>query len=130
MKLGLAGVVVQGCIRDVATLERLAFPAWSTAISPVHPEKNGRGFVNAPVVCAGVTVNPGDLVAGDGDGVVVIPRLHAGAVVARACARAEAEDQAARTIQGGAVPWDFSGAAKSHASLQFEEYDAAYEDES
>jgi 4-hydroxy-4-methyl-2-oxoglutarate aldolase len=128
VKLGLAGVVVQGCVRDVATLERLAFPVWSTEISPMHPEKAARGFVNAPVACAGVTVNPGDLVAGDGDGVVVVPRLDATAVVARACARARSEDEAARAIQRGATPWDLSGAAKSYAALQLEEYDAAYGD--
>jgi len=129
VKLGLAGVVVQGCVRDVATLERLAFPVWSTEISPIHPEKKGRGFVNAPVVCAGVTVTPGDLVAGDGDGVIVVPRLQAAAIVGRACARAHAEDEAARAIREGAAPWNLSGAATSYAALQLEEYDAAYGDE-
>jgi 4-hydroxy-4-methyl-2-oxoglutarate aldolase len=129
MKIGLAGVVVQGSVRDVATLRRLGFAVWSTVISPMHPDKQGRGFVNAPMRCAGVTVNPGDLVAGDADGIVVIARADAGAVVARAVARAEAEDRAALAIQGGATPWDLSGAATSYASLHFEEHDAAYDDE-
>ncbi len=52
-----------------------------------------------------------------------------GGVVARAWARAQAEDEAARAIQGGAMPWDLSGAANSYAGLQLEEYDAAYGDE-
>lgn len=129
MTCGLAGVVVQGCVRDVATLRRLAFPVWCTVISPVHPDKKARGFVNAPVVCAGVTVQPGDLIAADDDGVIVVPRLEAAAVVARAASRACTEDQAASAIRAGARPWDLSGAAASYEALQVEEYDAVYPDE-
>ena len=47
---GLAGVVVQGCVRDVDQVRALGFPVWSTHIWPIHPDKSGHGFVNAPVV--------------------------------------------------------------------------------
>jgi len=126
--MGLAGVVVQGAVRDVTSLRRLQFPVWSTVISPAHPEKKGRGLVNGAVACAGVTVNPGDLIAGDGDGVIVIPRRQAAAVAAHARARAEAEDLATQAIQNGAKVWDLSGAAASYATLEVEEYDAAYDE--
>jgi 4-hydroxy-4-methyl-2-oxoglutarate aldolase len=129
IRIGLAGVVVQGAVRDAASLRRMQFPVWSTLISAVHPEKRGRGLVNAPVACAGVTVNPGDLISAGADGVIVVPRRHAVAVVTRAVARAEAEDRAAVAIQDGATVWDLSGAKASYATLEIEEYDAAYDDD-
>ncbi|HVL58545.1 MAG TPA: RraA family protein, partial [Burkholderiaceae bacterium] len=54
-RLGIAGVIVHGCIRDTDMLESMRFPVWATAISPIHPDKSGHGFVNAPVACDGVT---------------------------------------------------------------------------
>ena len=126
MTVGLAGVVVQGCIRDVVTLERMSFPVWSTAISPVHPEKRGHGTVNAPVECAGAAVHPGDLVVGDGDGVVVIPRADAASVIDRAIARARREDELAAAIRAGAAPWDLAGLAQHYAAIDVQEIDAAW----
>ena len=57
---GLAGVVVHGAVRDVDQLRRLGSAVWATAISPIHPDKQGHGSVNAPVVCDGVLVKPFD----------------------------------------------------------------------
>lgn len=125
---GLAGVVVQGCIRDTDVLESMRFPVWSTLISPIHPEKSGNGQVNAPVCCDGVQVNPGDLVVADGDGVVVVPRRDAAAAVQRALARTKKEDEAALKIAAGATPWELSGAAASYAAMQISEVDAAFDD--
>jgi hypothetical protein len=48
---GLAGVILQGCIRDTDTLERMRFPVWSTLLSPSRPAKSGHGWVNTPVSC-------------------------------------------------------------------------------
>ena len=81
------------------------------------------------MTCAGATVNPGDLVAADADGVIVIPRRQAAAVVARARTRAAAENRAAVAIQHYAKVWDLHGAAAGYATLEVEEYDAAYDDE-
>ena len=50
----LAGVVVQGCIRDADDLRERRFPVWFTDVSPAHPDKRGPGAVNAPVICGGV----------------------------------------------------------------------------
>jgi 4-hydroxy-4-methyl-2-oxoglutarate aldolase len=129
IKRGLAGVVVQGCVRDVATVERLGFPVWATEIWPIHPEKKGGGFVNAPLRCGDVMVRPGDLVVADGDGVVVVPRADAAAVVGRAVERAALERRVAQAIDEGARLWELSGAAQVYTRLAHEEYDAAFPDE-
>lgn len=129
LKKGLAGVVVQGCARDVDQVRALGFPVWSTHIWPIHPDKSGHGFVNAPVVCEGVEVRPGDLIVADGDGVIAVPRSDAARVIAAAQAKMKKEDAVAAAISGGASVWDLSGAATSYAGLDVQEIDAAFDDE-
>ena len=73
---GLAGVIVDGNIRDADAIAAMGFPVWSTWISPSHSEKRGPGSVNIPIVCAGVLVEPGDVIVADGDGVLAIPLRH------------------------------------------------------
>ncbi len=128
LKKGLAGVVVQGAARDVDQVRELGFPVWSTHVSPIHPDKSGHGFVNAPVVCEGVNVCPGDLVVADGDGVIVVPRREAARVVAGALAKMRKEDETAGKIAAGAAVWDLSGAAAIYAKMDIEEVDAAFDD--
>ncbi|WP_300692524.1 RraA family protein [uncultured Oscillibacter sp.] len=72
--LGLAGVVVDGAIRDAEEIAGLGFPVYAAATSPNGPYKNGPGEVNYPVAVGGQAVCPGDIIRGDGDGVLVIPR--------------------------------------------------------
>jgi 4-hydroxy-4-methyl-2-oxoglutarate aldolase len=128
LQKGLAGVVVQGAARDVDQVRALGFPVWSTHVSPIHPDKSGHGFVNAPVVCEGVNVCPGDLVVADGDGVIVVPRREAARVVAGAQAKMRKEDETAEKIRGGAAVWDLSGAAAIYAKMDIEEVDGAFDD--
>jgi 4-hydroxy-4-methyl-2-oxoglutarate aldolase len=77
---GLAGVVVDGGWRDIAELQALDFPIFGRSISPISAPKARAGEVNVPVCCGGVIVNPGDIILGDFEGIVVIPRQHAQAV--------------------------------------------------
>lgn len=128
LQKGLAGVVVQGCVRDVDQVRALGFPVWSTHIWPIHPDKSGHGFVNAPVVCEGVHVRPGDLIVADGDAVVCVPRDEAPRVIDAAHAKMRKEDEAAEKVRGGASVWDLSGAAAIYAGLQVEEIDGAFDD--
>lgn len=72
--IGIQGLVVDGCVRDKIGLKELGLPVFSRGIMQRSPLKKGPGSINTPIVCGGVTVNPGDLVVGDHDGVVVIPR--------------------------------------------------------
>jgi regulator of RNase E activity RraA len=78
---GLGGVVVDGAIRDVAGLRSLGLPAFSRSVSPGACDKDGPGEINVPVSCGGTVVMPGDIVVGDEDGVVVVPREDAAAVL-------------------------------------------------
>ena len=94
----------------------------------MHPDKSGHGTVNAPVVCDGVLVQPGDLIVADGDGVICIPKADAAAVVDGALARMRKEDDLARQIAEGAAAWDLSGAAASYASMAVDEFDRAHDD--
>jgi len=78
----LAGVIVDGGMRDVAETRELALPVFARAICPMAGATAGPGEVNYPVACGGVVVNPGDLVVADAEGIVVIPRGDADDVYA------------------------------------------------
>jgi 4-hydroxy-4-methyl-2-oxoglutarate aldolase len=123
---GLAGIVVDGYIRDTDELMEMRSPVWSTLIGPSSPQKSGHGLVNAPIVCAGTRVEPGDLVVADGDGVIVIPKAQAAAVVARALARMEREESARGEIAAGAHPWFMHGCDESYRKLDVEEIDGPW----
>lgn len=70
---GAVGAVVDGYVRDAAIIEKLGVPVFARGLTPAGPFKNGPGAVGEPVAIGGVVVNPGDIVAADGDGVIVIP---------------------------------------------------------
>jgi len=73
-KLGVAGLVVDGTVRDVLELEKIGMPVFARGSVCGAGDKDGPGEVNFPIACGGVVVNPGDYVVGDADGVVVIPK--------------------------------------------------------
>jgi RraA family protein len=70
---GVAGLVVDGAVRDAAGIEELGFAVFATGVTPTPPRRDEEGEVDVPVMCGGLTVRPGDLVYGDRDGVVVVP---------------------------------------------------------
>jgi 4-hydroxy-4-methyl-2-oxoglutarate aldolase len=82
---GLAGAVIDGSVRDIPQITRLQFPVYSRGIAPSTTINHYRfAGVNIPVKCAGVTVNAGDIIAADEDGVVVVSRAHAPEVLKKA----------------------------------------------
>lgn len=69
-KSGCAGIVVDGCVRDIEDMQKLKVPVYATGISPVGATKKGPGEVNVPVSCGGQVVFPGDIIIGDENGIV------------------------------------------------------------
>ena len=92
-KKGLAGIVVDGCLRDLDGIELLDMPIYAKGITPQGPWKFGPGEVNVPVACGGQVVFPGDILVGDKDGVVVVRRQDAAAVAEVAIKKKAAEDK-------------------------------------
>jgi 4-hydroxy-4-methyl-2-oxoglutarate aldolase len=100
---GLAGLVIDASVRDADLLEQIGFPVFSRGLSIRGTGKDygAIGWINEPVMIGNVTVNAGDLIVGDRDGVVAIPRKRAADVVEKA-ARREAEEAAiCKRIEAG-----------------------------
>jgi 4-hydroxy-4-methyl-2-oxoglutarate aldolase len=102
--------VVLGCgVRDVAELREMGFPAWSTAVSAQGSVKATAGAVNVPIVLGGQTVHPGDVVLGDDDGVMVVPRADVPRALTAGQARIDKEAASRAAFQQGELGLDRYG---------------------
>lgn len=102
-KQAIEGFVIDGLVRDVADLRELKLPIFCTGAIPAGPDREGAGEINLPIACGGITVNPGDLIVGDDDGVVAVPRGKISEVLSAAKKKELAEEQRIQEIANNVI---------------------------
>jgi len=123
MKRGVKALIMDAGVRDTMQLRELGFPVWTTSIVCTGTTKNKAGWVNAPAVCAGVLVEPGDLIVADDDGVVVVKREDIPQALEKSLAREKKEQETTRKIEEGRLGIDFYGFREVLAKLGVRYYD-------
>ena len=102
--IGLAGMIMDGAIRDVSEIRERPFPVYARGVTHRGPYKDGPGAINVPVSVGGMTVMPGDIVVGDQDGLVAFSTKEAPTVIEKALKQRDAEEATMRAIMEG--HWD------------------------
>ncbi|HEY3426918.1 MAG TPA: RraA family protein [Negativicutes bacterium] len=101
---GLAGIIVDGAIRDAAAIKGMDIAVYAAGVTPNGPYKDGPGEINVPISCGNAVIKPGDILVGDADGIVVIDPQDAAEVLAKAKATADKEVNILEDIKRNA--WD------------------------
>ena len=100
---GVAGIVIWGAIRDSAEIGAGTYPVYASGVTHRGPYKNGPGEINVPINMGGMSVNPGDIIVGDADGLVAVPQEQAERILASAKSILEKETAAMKQIVAGTV---------------------------
>lgn len=101
MKLDIAGLVINGCVRDANLIIELGFPVFCRGLSIKGTGKNQPGRVNVPICIGDVVIRPGDIIVGDRDGLVVVAHDEVDMAIANSIAREEKEIQQRKSIEAG-----------------------------
>lgn len=115
---GIAGVVIDGSCRDAQDIIELGLPVFVRGMNPSGTVKASLGEVNVPVRCGGVLVNPGDIVLGDCDGVVVVPQEKEDEVFCAAQAKFEKEEHLVELLKAGKSTLEIYGFDKLIEKLE------------
>ena len=102
-----AAIIIDGPIRDMDSLSQWPYPIYCTGSTPGGPYKEGPGEVNVPVSCGGVSVNPGDIILADRDGIIVIPPRDAAEVLEKSKLFHESDEEKARAAKEGRANRDW-----------------------
>jgi 4-hydroxy-4-methyl-2-oxoglutarate aldolase len=100
-KRGIAGLIIDGAVRDVPILRELGFPVFARTASPGTTVKKSFGSINRPITCGGILINPGDVILADADGVVAIPASRAAEVLKAGRERDQREIRIKQLIEEG-----------------------------
>jgi 4-hydroxy-4-methyl-2-oxoglutarate aldolase len=106
---GVKGLIIDAGCRDVRSLTEMKFPVWSRAVSSQGTVKSNLGSVNVSVVCAGASIEAGDVVVADDDGIVVVKRASAPEVVVACEQRARKEEATRARLERGELGLDIYG---------------------
>lgn len=116
-KRGIEGIVIDGAARDISILREMNFPIFARTSSPGSTAKKTFGSINRPITCGGILVNPGDLIIGDDDGVVVIPKDRIEETLKSGEARDRKEDGIKQMIEEGKSTIEIYGFDKTLDNL-------------
>ncbi|MCB8942614.1 MAG: 4-carboxy-4-hydroxy-2-oxoadipate aldolase/oxaloacetate decarboxylase [Ardenticatenaceae bacterium] len=106
---GLAGLIIDGCVRDADPIITLGFPVFARGLCIHGTTKFGSGTLNQPITIGPITINPGDVVVGDRDGVVIVPADHLVNTINKATAREAKEAQVMERLRNGETTLEIYG---------------------
>ncbi|GAA0236202.1 4-carboxy-4-hydroxy-2-oxoadipate aldolase/oxaloacetate decarboxylase [Haladaptatus pallidirubidus] len=113
----LAGIVIDGAIRDRKEIEEMEFPVYARGVHPQGPLKQDPGSINVTISCGGVTVEPGDIMVGDDEGLATVPSENAESILERSHEKIDAENNTRERIQNGDYLFEINGYDKLYEKL-------------
>ena len=115
----ISGLVFDGAIRDIDEISKMEMPIYATGFTPSGPFKEGPGEINVPIAIGGISIMPGDIIVGDGDGITVIPKSDAEAVLAEALIVCEKDSAKVKAAKDGTSNKSWVGKKLQEISCEF-----------